>query len=168
MNLSVTASTCVWFFGRLEWASRTRSWSAWCSGNPKFWPGHTHPLSPSIPRNSKIVIIEWLKNYIYDGILTLHISISTALKLYITNVYRICLQNQENLWTNQYILRKCTLMNIETRHYGLGEWRPPRKSSERLPLAQNLTSDDRGRLAINCPCSMLNGNWCQNLSSKDF
>ena len=149
MNLSVTASTCVWFFGRLEWASRTKSWSAWCSGNPKFWPGHTHPLSPSIPRNSKIVIIEWLKNYIYDGILTLHISISTALKLYITNVYRICLQNQENLWTNQYILRKCTLMNIETRHYGLGDL-PERvqKGCLRLRTLPLMT----GGFAINCPC----------------
>ena len=96
MNLFVTASTCVWSFGRLVWASRTKSWSAWCSGNPKFLPGHTHPLCPSIPRNCTTVIKEWLKNYLYEGILTLLISISTALKLYITNVYRFCLQNQEN------------------------------------------------------------------------
>ena len=95
MNLFVTASTCVWSFGRLELASRTKSWSAWCSGNPKFWPSHTHPLCPSIPRNCTIVILEWLKN-LYEGILTLLISISTALKLYFTNEYSFCLQNQEN------------------------------------------------------------------------
>ena len=139
MNLFVTASICVWFFGRLVWASRTKSWSAWCSGNPKFWPGHTHPLCPSIPRNCTIVIIEWLKNYLYEGILTLLISISTALKLYLTQffVYKI----------KKTLNQSISFGKVHAHEYWdktLWTGRPPRKSSERLPQAQNFTSDDRG------------------------